>query len=290
MNNQEFLSESLDFIRREYGEFVELQEQIREILEVFHGICKRNHLPYFLAYGSLLGQLRDGGSIPWDPDMDVCMPLPEVPRLMEALDRELPEGYFYKSNFNTPGYLYFEMRIGKKEFPIDMVHLDVFYLIGGPEGQGVMPFRREIQKLFMMRVGRALVKKTFDPLDRESKAAFYLKKVRDLCRCRFMSMAAIDRKFRKLAEKYDYNSSALIYSFNEIAEEYPRDQIEPMKTEILNGREIGLPNDPAACLERCYKNWREYLPVENRFHEFYDWKLQYRRACGKLKIIRYAKD
>lgn len=33
---------------------------------------ERNDIPYFLCYGSLLGQVRSGEPIPWEHDMDIC--------------------------------------------------------------------------------------------------------------------------------------------------------------------------------------------------------------------------
>ena len=58
-------------------EILSLQEMQRvylELLAEFDGICKAHGLRYDLAGGSLLGAVRHGGFIPWDNDVDVCMP------------------------------------------------------------------------------------------------------------------------------------------------------------------------------------------------------------------------
>ena len=44
---------------------------------------------YQLAYGSLLGAIRDGGQITWDYDIDVFIPYEERGQLIEALNRDL---------------------------------------------------------------------------------------------------------------------------------------------------------------------------------------------------------
>lgn len=43
------------------------------LLEVLDRVSGQTGTTYFLAYGSLLGALRDGGWIPWDDDIDVLM-------------------------------------------------------------------------------------------------------------------------------------------------------------------------------------------------------------------------
>ena len=46
----------------------------QEILDVFVKVCEENNLRYYLIYGTLLGAVRHKGPIPWDDDLDVCMP------------------------------------------------------------------------------------------------------------------------------------------------------------------------------------------------------------------------
>lgn len=61
----------------------EMQLVYLELLQEFDGICQANGLRYDLAGGSLLGAVRHGGFIPWDNDIDVCMPRPDYERLLK---------------------------------------------------------------------------------------------------------------------------------------------------------------------------------------------------------------
>lgn len=61
----------------------EVRKVLMETLGAFVSFCKEHDLEYFLAYGSLLGAVRDQNMIPWDDDIDILMPRPEYDRFLE---------------------------------------------------------------------------------------------------------------------------------------------------------------------------------------------------------------
>lgn len=65
----------------------EMQQVYLELLKEFDGLCREYGLRYDLAGGSLLGAVRHGGFIPWDDDIDVCMPRPDYQRLLELKEQ-----------------------------------------------------------------------------------------------------------------------------------------------------------------------------------------------------------
>ena len=51
-----------------------------DLLFKFDEVCRKHHIKYMLAYGSLLGIIRHKGFIPWDDDIDIIMPRPDFER------------------------------------------------------------------------------------------------------------------------------------------------------------------------------------------------------------------
>ena len=53
-----------------------------DVLQDVHDFCERTGLCYYLSYGTLLGAVRHHGFIPWDDDVDICMPRPDYDRFL----------------------------------------------------------------------------------------------------------------------------------------------------------------------------------------------------------------
>lgn len=59
-----------------------------EMLSEIDSFCNIHGIKYSLAYGTLLGAIRHKGYIPWDDDMDIMMPLPDLMRFKEIFKSE----------------------------------------------------------------------------------------------------------------------------------------------------------------------------------------------------------
>ena len=58
-------------------------------------ICRKNKIDYALCYGSALGIYNYEGFIPWDDDMDIAIDYFDIPRLIEALQKDLGEEFSF---------------------------------------------------------------------------------------------------------------------------------------------------------------------------------------------------
>jgi lipopolysaccharide cholinephosphotransferase len=52
---------------------LEVRELQLDILRQVDRFCREKDIPYYLAWGTLLGAVRHGGYIPWDDDIDIMM-------------------------------------------------------------------------------------------------------------------------------------------------------------------------------------------------------------------------
>lgn len=120
----------------------EVHAELRRILGEFVTFCENHDLRYFLAYGSLLGAVREGDIIPWDDDMDVLMPRPDYDRFLDLYSEADHPGFFlfapgsggYPSSWAKLVSLRTKFEATDHYFPEDYgVFMDVFPLDGIPK-------------------------------------------------------------------------------------------------------------------------------------------------------------
>ena len=75
---------------------IDITEQRRIMLNMLIEVdrfCKKNGIKFYLDSGTLLGALRHKGYIPWDDDMDICMPRPDYDKFINLVKKERINGY-----------------------------------------------------------------------------------------------------------------------------------------------------------------------------------------------------
>ncbi|MCI8402355.1 MAG: LicD family protein [Lachnospiraceae bacterium] len=80
---------------REYDEATlkRLQQLELGILKDFIWLCEKYELTWFSFAGTAIGALRHKGFIPWDDDIDVCLPRPDFEKFLMAAKKEFPDKY-----------------------------------------------------------------------------------------------------------------------------------------------------------------------------------------------------
>lgn len=86
-------------VKRIQSRLLEMAVSVRDILE-------KQNIPYFLAYGSLLGAVRHQGFIPWDDDFDLYLFDDSYEEAMTVLKKELPEDMFLEYWDSEPKYFH----------------------------------------------------------------------------------------------------------------------------------------------------------------------------------------
>ncbi len=115
-----------------------------ELLDVFVTFCKEHNLTYYLLGGTLLGAIRHHGYIPWDDDIDVCMPIGDYLKLVKDFDnsskyyidnRESNRFYFHHySKLTKRDTVYIEYSIQKTKWR-QGIFLDIFPIYYVPENK-----------------------------------------------------------------------------------------------------------------------------------------------------------
>lgn len=76
-----------------------------EIYEAIADVCEAHGLRYYAGCGTTLGAVLYQGFIPWDDDMDVCMPRKDYEEFLRIAPGELPEKLEILGIGQTKGYV-----------------------------------------------------------------------------------------------------------------------------------------------------------------------------------------
>lgn len=81
----------------------ELHEVLYRTLCYVDDICKNNDIRYYLAYGTLLGAVREKDFIPWDPDIDLFMSRENYQKFCKVMEQE-PKGKYFLDTVESNPY------------------------------------------------------------------------------------------------------------------------------------------------------------------------------------------
>ncbi len=270
MDLSAFKKECFDYVDSCFEEFEKTKQVMADIFKVFQRLCKNHNLVYYAAFGTLLGSIRDNGFIPWDADIDVMIPSNEIHKLVDLLNKELPEGYYYVSNFNDIAYPFCQIRVCKKGYNSFAYHLDVFYMIGYPSNpKKQVKFDKMMMKLFYRRYAKY---EKVTPKENASKKIIYFCKLIRKLFLGVISKKRLEKECRKLIFKYNFEDSDFFTVFCHTNYKLPKSALNPaqlIKCESFDEK-VYVPKDSKTLLNIFYHEDISYLPISCRFKEFYE--------------------
>lgn len=255
-----------------------LQLEELKILDIFTDICEKNHLRYYLLGGTLLGAIRHTGFIPWDDDVDVCMPRKDYEVFLKIAEKELAEPYYLSCLENNPDYRYCFARIATSAVKIknysaniprvEDAWIDIIPMDGMPAGKLTLNIHKF--KLMFWR-GMNQIAQYDELVDQKRKRGKVegiivklagwkpLRKMVDYRKC--------TRKIQKVLKKYAYDDTEMVINFMAaygFQEYFPRKSFGNGKKYNFENAEYVGPEDYDTVLRQIYGEYMELPPEDQR--------------------------
>lgn len=75
----------------------DIQGELLEIMKEIDAFCTEHHITYFACGGTCLGTVRHQGFIPWDDDMDICMPRRDYEKFIHYFSLKCSDKYWIQN-------------------------------------------------------------------------------------------------------------------------------------------------------------------------------------------------
>ena len=270
MDNAEFIKEIHDYIDQEYNQFNEYQNIVLDVLHQFCLLCDKNEIFYTMAYGTMLGAVRDHGQIPWDYDIDVFVPNSYRERLLSVLDTKLGDGFYYTYKTNLKNYPAPCLRICKKGYTYMALHVDVFFLVGTPESKlDRDKFVKNVNALSKTRMQK-YVFYHLPPIKEVRIKRFY--HILSGLKLMLITSKKLNRKEDRLFEMYKFEESSYCMAFTDDPITYPTSWFLEREIVKFGKLNVFVPKGYEGFLSKKFKSYSTYLSIKSRFREFMDMK------------------
>lgn len=238
-------------------------------------ICKENNINYWLDGGTLLGAVRHGGFIPWDDDLDICMPREDYNKFIEVCRTELDTTTYFLQTMDTDRHYHkytipCKLRINDT---FGMEFYDVVNNIYDPFAHNglfidIFPFDKYSKNKFI----RCLERMLCFPFYQAYELSFFPEKYRKNCKYRWARRIFSKSKLRFIRDKllaimnkrkdgfiYDYGLEAPF--FKRLFEE---DIIFPLQEIEFESGKFNCPADTHRYLTKFYGDYMQIPSDEEK--------------------------
>lgn len=91
-----------------------IQKVLLDMMDDLNQLCREEGLTYFICGGTAIGAVRHHGYIPWDEDLDLCMPRKDYDRLAYLVRERLSDKYWVQNICFQTNYDLNFMKVRKK--------------------------------------------------------------------------------------------------------------------------------------------------------------------------------
>lgn len=269
----------MDSIHKEtFPNLRKLQLAELSILEEFIDVCSKNHLIYYIDGGALIGSIRNQGFIPWDDDIDICMPRSDFNKLVILCNNQNTMS-FYMDHYTSPNFksgsfaiklcskdVKYIKVIGEKELLFD-ASISIFPIDGAPKTSiNRVIFEKRVGFLYLiLRMTRSSYNGVEDiHHSLLENIGIWINNI--LNTKRWLSIKEITKRLDSLLSKYPYDNSDMLctYSFGRNPFYFKRDIFGKPNELSFEGLKIYVPRDYDTYLRICYGDYMKLPPEDER--------------------------
>lgn len=264
-----------------------MQKANAKLMFELDSICQKAGLPYWTAYGSLVGTLSRNGFIPWDDDIDICMMREDVEKLQSLCDADpnyqltlVYDGYvfcrqlrFSSRNENIPCFI--DVSIwdwapsSSKENDDRYRNLRLELMTAFGEKMESLPYWKERGLLYSAESGEIAQGIPISRNDQNDSLAYP----------EIGAIEGLFQEYRNMAYEKGIlcdkaNATAVAYGIDNIYDApwrrtlWPLSMMLPAKPHQFENGSINIPNDAIAVADECYPGW-PYLPDDILGHNHF---------------------
>lgn len=264
-----------------------MQKANAKLMFELDSICQKAGLPYWTAYGSLVGTLSRNGFIPWDDDIDICMMREDVEKLQSLCDADpnyqltlVYDGYvfcrqlrFSSRNENIPCFI--DVSIwdwapsSSKENDDRYRNLRLELMTAFGEKMESLPYWKERGLLYSAESGEIAQGIPISRNDQNDSLAYP----------EIGAIEGLFQEYRNMAYEKGIlcdkaNATAVAYGIDNVYDApwrrtlWPLSMMLPAKPHQFENGSINIPNDAIAVADECYPGW-PYLPDDILGHNHF---------------------
>ena len=265
-----------EFFKEEYMDGFFVDEKRKKVWAVeldllikFDQVCKKHNLRYYIMFGSLLGVIRHkGGFIPWDDDLDVCMPRQDYEKLMK-LGAEFEEPYFLQTPYSDEGFCCTSIKLRNSNtsginhaFRYEKFNLGIWLDIGPLdkcEIEGLEERFEEIKELNLQCSGAMRLSNPNPDEKDKNRIALY----------KGDSPVALYEKVQKIASQFEEkNTEYISYAVCTMVDPrtllFKAEDFEDVEYVQIQGYSFPIPKNYDSILRVRYGDYMKFPPVSER--------------------------
>lgn len=266
-----------------------LQARLVPMLECIDKVCREHHLRYYLWAGTMLGAVRHKGFIPWDDDMDICMPRPDYDLLLAHCHEWMQAPFEVVGPHNRSDYPYPFAKVEDSSttvlerpdfnFP-EGIYVDIFPIDGIPSDKAVAT--KHLKKYKFWR--HLLFFRGRDPFKHGKGPRSWW----PLLIHKMYSLQQLQDKVQRLMTQYKFDDCEQVIDYDSVFRGIVAKKIlgEPKEYEFEGKKFLGV-SDAHQYLTEMYGDYMTPPPKEKQIqHNFYyiNLELPYREFAKQNNI------